>query len=99
MGRYFPSNAPLSVAEVLSAGFTDKEIHPPRRCSKETLEHLHGVWRVSGAVLRADARSSTVALMRREQLVREDCGISRAWARSGQLAVVGSKFSPAKPAA
>ena len=41
MGRYFPYRVhPLSVVEVLSARLTDKEIHPPRRCSKEALEHF-----------------------------------------------------------
>jgi hypothetical protein len=90
MGRYFPYRMhPLSVAETLSARLTDGEIHPPRRCSKESLEHLLEYGGFPEPFLRADARfARRWRSLRREQLVREDLRDLTRVAEVGHLAVL-----------
>lgn len=90
MGRYLPYRMhPLSVAEVLSARLTDQEIRPPRRSSREPLEHLMEYGGFPEPFLRADVRfARRWRALRREQLVREDLRDLTRIAEIDQLAIL-----------
>jgi hypothetical protein len=81
--------AATSVVHAVPLLTRDREIHPPRRCSRESLGHLLEYGGFPEPFLRADARfARRWRSLRREQLVREDLRDLTRVAEIGQLAVL-----------